>query len=164
MRALRKLTDGPLRVGTRYEMLYRFFGRPERVIVEITEPDAPRRMAWRPVDSPTIETNLGAYDIEPVDGSRTRFSAGGELRSRGWRLAEFDGLVSVGGPTLASSLIVNGLVDEFKPLVHPVILGGGKPFWPENARPTDLELVEERRFAAGAVLLAYRQRGVRDGS
>src|SRR4029079_7966284 len=55
----RQLTDGPLRVGTRYETLYRFFGRSERVIVEITELDGPRRMAWRQVDSVTIEENTG---------------------------------------------------------------------------------------------------------
>lgn len=36
-RPVGQLTDGPLRVGTRYETLYRFFGRSERVIVEITE-------------------------------------------------------------------------------------------------------------------------------
>jgi uncharacterized protein YndB with AHSA1/START domain len=83
--AVRQLTDGPLGVGTRYETLYRFFGRSERVIVEITELEAPRRMAWRQVDSVTIEENTGAYDLEPAPGGRTRFSAGGVLRSRGWR-------------------------------------------------------------------------------
>jgi dihydrofolate reductase len=38
---------------------------------------------------------------------------------------EFAGDISVGGPSLAAGLISKGLVDEFKLVVHPVILGGG---------------------------------------
>jgi uncharacterized protein YndB with AHSA1/START domain len=85
VRAVRKLTDGPLAIGTRYETLYRFFGRPERTIVEITELEAPRRMAWRQVDSPTVVSNVGSYDLEPAPGGRTRFTVTGVVRSRSWR-------------------------------------------------------------------------------
>jgi dihydrofolate reductase len=71
---------------------------------------------------------------------------------------EFTGGISVAGPTLASALIKKGLVDEFKLMIHPVILGGGKRYWPEHDQPLDLELVEERRVASRFVLLDYRRR------
>ena len=71
---------------------------------------------------------------------------------------EFAGDISVGGPSLAAGLIANGLVDEFKLVVHPVILGGGKRYWPEHDQPLDLELVEERRLGSRFLLLDYRRR------
>lgn len=85
LEGITKLTEGPLRIGTCYDTRYQFFGRQERAIVEITELDPPRRMAWRQVDSPTIESNVGSYDLAPVDGGRTSFTVTGTLRSRGWR-------------------------------------------------------------------------------
>jgi dihydrofolate reductase len=63
-------------------------------------------------------------------------------------------VISVGGPTLASSLIEAGLVDEFRIVVHPVVLGGGKPFFPNNT-PIKLKLLETHRFASGSMYLRY---------
>ena len=53
------------------------------------------------------------------------------------------------------SSVKSGLVDEYRLVVHPVILGGGKPYWPRHERRQDLELIEERRFESGVVLVAY---------
>lgn len=69
--------------------------------------------------------------------------------------AEFDGELDVGGPTLASAFIRRGLVDEYRLLVHPVILGGGTPFFPRLETPLRLRLIETRTFEGGATLLAY---------
>jgi uncharacterized protein YndB with AHSA1/START domain len=82
--SVRSLTPGPLRVGTRYESVYRFFGQLQTVIVEVTELDRPRRMAWKQVDTATVASNVGSYDLEPVD-SGTRFTVTGTFTSRGWR-------------------------------------------------------------------------------
>jgi dihydrofolate reductase len=71
---------------------------------------------------------------------------------------EFSGDLSVGGPTLASEFIRRGLVDEYRLVVHPVVLGGGTPFLPRLDRPIDLRLVDTRRFASGAVYLGYARR------
>lgn len=84
VRSVERLSDGPLGIGSRYETVYRFFGRLEPVIVEVTELDPPRRMAWRQVDSDTVASNVGSYDLEAVEG-RTRFSVTGTFTSRGWR-------------------------------------------------------------------------------
>jgi dihydrofolate reductase len=68
---------------------------------------------------------------------------------------EFDGDLEVGGPTLAAQFIERGLVDEYRLVVHPVVLGAGKPFFPPLERPIGLELVETRTFGTGAVYLRY---------
>jgi dihydrofolate reductase len=70
---------------------------------------------------------------------------------------ETDGDVEVGGPTLASEFVRRGLVDEYRLVVHPVVLGGGTPFFPSLATPLRLRLTETRRFGNGATLLAYRR-------
>jgi dihydrofolate reductase len=63
--------------------------------------------------------------------------------------------LSVGGAELAAEALRAGLVDELKQVIHPVIVGGGTHWLPDGRR-LDLELVDERRFAAGPVLLHYR--------
>lgn len=69
--------------------------------------------------------------------------------------AEFPGDLSVGGPTLASAFIRRGLIDEYRLLVHPVILGAGTPFFPPLEDPIALQLVETRTFASGVVYLGF---------
>jgi dihydrofolate reductase len=62
--------------------------------------------------------------------------------------------ISVDGPELAGQAIRAGLVDEFQMIVCPLIVGGGKRFFPDGVR-LDLELLEERRFASGVLILRY---------
>jgi dihydrofolate reductase len=47
------------------------------------------------------------------------------------------------------------LVDEYRLVVHPVVLGAGTPFWPELDAPLRLRLVETQTFASGAELRSY---------
>jgi dihydrofolate reductase len=68
---------------------------------------------------------------------------------------EFSGDLDVGGATLAASFIEQGLVDEYRLMVHPVILGEGKPFFPKLDQPIRLQFVESRRFGSGHVYLRY---------
>lgn len=68
---------------------------------------------------------------------------------------EFDGDLDVGGPNLASQFVRRGLVDEYRLVIHPVVLGAGTPFWPELNTPLRLRLVETRDFGSGAELRSY---------
>jgi dihydrofolate reductase len=43
--------------------------------------------------------------------------------------AQFDGEITVAGPTLAGSLAELDLIDEYWLYFRPVVLGGGKPFF-----------------------------------
>jgi dihydrofolate reductase len=63
--------------------------------------------------------------------------------------------LTVGGRTLAAHAFDAGLVDECELLVHPVLVGDGKPAFPTDAR-VRLELLEEHRFGNGVVNLRYR--------
>jgi dihydrofolate reductase len=63
--------------------------------------------------------------------------------------------MSVGGATLAAGLIEAGMVDEFRLVVHPVILGGGKPYFPNLKAPTNLTLLGTHHFSSGAIYLRY---------
>ncbi len=89
----------------------------------------------------------------------------------GWRLTsgdpetileelrrDFSGDLGIGGPTLAAGFIQGGLVDEYGLVVHPVILGGGSPFFPALERPAGLRLLETRTFWSGVVYLGFAGR------
>jgi dihydrofolate reductase len=69
--------------------------------------------------------------------------------------AEFDGDIAVGGATLGASFIRRGLIDEYRLVVHPVILGAGTPFFPALDQPIRLRPIEEHTFASGVRYLAY---------
>jgi dihydrofolate reductase len=66
--------------------------------------------------------------------------------------------IAVEGPELASQAINADLVDEFQMIVCPVVVGGGKRFFPDGVR-LDLELVEQRRFRKGVIVLRHAVRG-----
>jgi dihydrofolate reductase len=67
------------------------------------------------------------------------------------------GDLAVGGAGLASTLIEQGLVDEYRLFVSPVVLGGGAPFFPALEKRIDLELVETRTFGSRVVYVRYRR-------
>jgi dihydrofolate reductase len=66
--------------------------------------------------------------------------------------------ITVDGPELAAQAIRAGLVDEFQMIVCPAVVGGGKRFFPDGVR-LDLELLDERRFGNGVLILRYGIRG-----
>lgn len=67
-----------------------------------------------------------------------------------------DYILIPGSATLVQSLLETGLIDEYKFLVHPLIMGSGKCFFKEGMAKTRLELVETKTFSSGVVLLCYQ--------
>jgi dihydrofolate reductase len=65
--------------------------------------------------------------------------------------------LDIGGATLAAPIVRAGLVDEFHVAVHPVVLGGGTPFFPLLERRIALRRIETREFAS-ATFLRYEVR------
>lgn len=57
--------------------------------------------------------------------------------------------------TRPAQALRGGLVDECHLHIWPMVVGGGKPAMPTDTR-ADLELLDERRFGNGVVLLRYR--------
>ena len=67
--------------------------------------------------------------------------------------AELAGEIGVAGPDLAQSLTEAGLIDEYRLYLHPVVLGGGKPFF-AGPRPP-LHLVASDLIADDVIRLTY---------
>ena len=61
--------------------------------------------------------------------------------------------------TLVDTLREHDLVDEYRLMVHPVVLGSGKRLFKEGAGGTELELVETRTMGPSVLLLIYRLAG-----
>jgi class 3 adenylate cyclase len=64
-------------------------------------------------------------------------------------------LVVYGSPDLVDELVKHDLVDEFRILVYPVILGSGKHLFREPIDTHHLRLIGSRSFSSGVVLLTY---------
>jgi dihydrofolate reductase len=69
--------------------------------------------------------------------------------------AEPGGDLALGGADLAAAFRRLDLIDEYRLYVHPVILGAGRPLFPESGQTTDLRLVDTQRFGNGVVALHY---------
>jgi dihydrofolate reductase len=66
--------------------------------------------------------------------------------------------ITADGPEPAVHALRAGLVDELQMIVCPVVVGAGKRFFPDRV-PLKLELVDQRRFRRGVVVLRYTVRG-----
>src|SRR5947208_16693615 len=64
-------------------------------------------------------------------------------------------IVIHGSPGLIRSLLPSGLIDEFRLLVYPLVLGHGKRLFDEGSQAS-LKLVESTTFSKGVVKLVYR--------
>jgi dihydrofolate reductase len=95
--------------------------------------------------------------LDGVVGSNTRLAQGG-IAEEVAELQERSGKdVAIGGADLAAEAIKLGLVDDFQPFIYPVVVGGGKPFFPPVDRIFHLNLVETRTFASRVVYLRYER-------
>jgi dihydrofolate reductase len=61
-----------------------------------------------------------------------------------------------GSANLAETLIQHDLIDEFRLMVAPVVLGSGRPLFHVTHQPLRLKLVRSRTFQNGNVLLTYQ--------
>lgn len=106
---------------------------------------------WNPLPKVVFSTTLTT-----VQGN-ARLATGGLAEEIARLRAEADaGDIAIGGATLACAAAELGLIDEYRPKVYPVLVGGGTPFFPQHERRADLELLETRTFTSQVVYLRYR--------
>jgi dihydrofolate reductase len=102
----------------------------------------------------------GAFEpTAPVKGSWANpIVASGELSDEVARLKAQPGkdILAHGGASFVQDLAARGLIDEYKLLVHPVVLGKGLPLFSGLSKPVDLQLVSAKTFGGGAIALVYR--------
>ena len=65
-------------------------------------------------------------------------------------------IVVYGGPTLIHTLLEAGLVDEYRIMVHPTLLGKGRGVFRDGAAPVALELADTTVVPPGVAILTYR--------
>jgi dihydrofolate reductase len=78
------------------------------------------------------------------------------------KLKEGEGgpILIAGSRTLAQSLMPHGLIDEYRLMVFPVVLGTGKRLFPDAAEDKlDLKLADTEVFESGVAVLTYRPAG-----
>jgi dihydrofolate reductase len=103
-----------------------------------------------------VSDSLGESDLTwenstVVPGSE----AVAELR----KLRETEGgsLLVMGSPTLARTLIAEGLADELRLIVMPVVLGGGKTIFPGGGARFPFELASTAKAGTGTLVNVYRR-------
>ncbi len=86
-------------------------------------------------------TTIVSGDV-PAEIRKLKAAPGGEL-------------IVYGSPDLVDELLRHDLVDEYRLLIYPVILGSGKHLFRDRIDTHHLRLAESRTFSSGVVLLTY---------
>lgn len=66
------------------------------------------------------------------------------------------GILIYGSGQLVNSLIQGGLIDEYRLMVYPLVMGSGKRLFRNAHDTTTLSLVESKAFKTGVVVLTYQ--------
>ncbi len=90
-------------------------------------------------------TNSALLPADDVIGAvrRLRADGGGDMQV-------------MGSPTLARALISNDLVDEYRLMIEPIVLGGGKRLFPDDGQARPLQLVSTATSSTGVHICTYR--------
>ena len=106
---------------------------------------------WKPLPKVVFSATLSA-----VRGNARLASGGLAEEIERLRAEPGEGAIAIGGATLAAEAASQGLIDEYRLRVYPVLVGGGIPYFPRRERRVDLELVETRTLSSQVVYLRYR--------
>ena len=106
---------------------------------------------WKPLRKIVFSRTLSA-----VEGNARLVSGGLAEEIERLRTEPGEGEIAIGGATLAAEAAALDLIDEYRAMVYPVLVGGGTPFFARDERRVDLELVETRIINSRVVYLRYR--------
>jgi dihydrofolate reductase len=106
---------------------------------------------WNPLPKVVFTNTLSA-----LQGNARLASGGLAEEIERLRAEPGDGDIAIGGATLAAEAAALDLIDEYRVVVYPVLVGGGISYFPQRERRVDLELVETRTFSSRFVYLRYR--------
>jgi len=133
--------------GRRMYEVMRFWDSPDRE-TGATEVERDFARAWRETPKIIFSTTLRQV------GPNARLVNGDvEAMVRSLK-AETDGLIILGGADLAACLARAGLIDEYRLYMHPVVLGGGKPYFQSGLSLT-LKPLGTQSLTQGVTLLRY---------
>jgi len=95
---------------------------------------------------------------EDLDWSNSSLLPADDVMGAIRRLRAEDGgdIQVMGSANLASALIGEELVDEYRLMIEPVVLGGGKRLFPDDGRSRPLELVSTTTSGTGVQICTFR--------
>ncbi len=64
-------------------------------------------------------------------------------------------LLVIGSTELVNTLVDRDLVDEYRIMIDPLVVGGGKRLFPENGALKELKLLNSKATKTGAILATY---------
>lgn len=117
------------------------------------------------LDYSTLEFAALWMGLPKLDFSTTLSAVQGNARLASSSLADeierlraepAEGDIAIGGATLAAEAAALGLIDEYRARVYPVLLGGGRTFFPQREHRVNLDLIESRTLNSKVVYLRYR--------
>jgi dihydrofolate reductase len=65
-------------------------------------------------------------------------------------------ILAHGGATFVDALIRHNLIDEYRLVIHPVVIGHGTGLFGALSEPLRLDLIEARTFPSGTAIHVYR--------
>ncbi|WP_031510252.1 dihydrofolate reductase family protein [Streptomyces megasporus] len=103
---------------------------------------------------------VASRTLEKVEWHNSTLLGGDAAREVAALKERLEGELQIhGSGTLARSLMAHGLIDEYRLLVYPVLLGSGKRLFDDGAVPTALELTDSRTTGTGVAIHTYRAAG-----
>jgi dihydrofolate reductase len=106
-----------------------------------------------------VSRTLSAEEASSGWNNTTLLGGGGDAIEaiRSLRASGDDGGLQVwGSASLTRQLVENDLVDEYRLMVEPILLGGGKSIFPSDGQARPLELVSVTPAPTGVLICAYR--------
>lgn len=106
----------------------------------------PKHVASRTLTESDLEwTNSRLLPPDDVLGAveRLRTEPGGDI-------------AVMGSADLVTQLVAAGAVDEYRLMIEPIILGGGKSIFPADRRARSLELLSTKTSSTGVHVCTYR--------
>lgn len=133
-----------------YELMVRYWPTP---MAAQAMPDVAERMNALP-------KIVFSRTLEKVSWQNTRLVKG-DLVAEMRRLKQGSGpdMVILGSGSIVGQLAVEGLIDDYRVALSPVVLGRGKTMFEAVTRRLDLRLTGARTFANGTVVLSYQPAG-----
>jgi dihydrofolate reductase len=113
----------------------RSIGKVEKIVFSKTLSTVTEKENWK---------NIKLFkEIVPNEINKLKSEAGGDL-------------VIFGSGTIVQEMTNLGLIDEYRLMVNPVILGKGKPIFANVMKKIELKLINTRTFKNGNILLSYQ--------
>lgn len=137
------------------------FGRKTYELMEsswpliVKEPTGMKAMDEFAVLIDNIHKIVFSNTLKDVEWKNTKL-ANGNLKEEVLKLKKTPGKnILVGGPTLITTLMNLGMIDEFRFCVQPIVLGNGLPLFKNITDRIDLRLVNTKTYGSGVIMLCY---------